>query len=160
MDPKKDQSDPDKPQYYDGYHCDNLGDADSSWMQTTAWVMLHEFLHAMVLFGDVPNYAATIPLNQDTLPIVAHVLIDFAPLVIGGIEPDPPDGYGGWNALQINKLKPLNKDRVKYKGIYNPDNYVAYASSRYFSNICGREFKAPADATGYNKDRPRPQYPF
>ncbi|KAJ9603928.1 hypothetical protein H2200_011450 [Cladophialophora chaetospira] len=165
IDPNKDQSDPKNPQYYDGYHCDNLGDTDSAWMRTTAWVMLHECLHAVGLFRDVPNYDATIPTGweynhfEGTLP---HILTDFWPLEYGGITPKPPlNGYGGWNAMLINQLHPINADSIKFKAIYNVDNYVAYASSSYFSTKCNREFRAPSEEQDWGKSpRHLPQDPF
>ncbi len=157
--PHPDDEDPYALRYYDGYGCRNIGDADSQWMETTALTVLHEILHWPGLFGDVPNYAATIPPLEGSSP-TNPILIDFHPLIRGSSQPDPADGYGAWNCMQINRLTPLNKDKVKYKSIYNPENYAWYASSRYFSDTCEIEFKAAESQDAFFKDRFPPKHPF
>jgi hypothetical protein len=83
IDPSKDQSK--GPQYYDGYGCDNLGDADSIWTSSAGSLLLHEIMHFPGLFYDVPGYKANIATFYDEN--TPHFISDYFGMW-------PQDGYG------------------------------------------------------------------
>ena len=143
------------PQYDEGYGCENLGDYDSSWLDSVANTMLHELFHWPALFADVPNYAASI-LSQSSTPtdgVIPHTIQDFP-------GPDPAGGYGPWDAMQINRQSPADPRGLHWKGIYNAYNYIWYAVSKYFSRKCSRKFEeCPSDEDSW-RDRWAPVYPF
>ncbi|EXJ60372.1 hypothetical protein A1O7_04524 [Cladophialophora yegresii CBS 114405] len=151
-------------QYKFGYGgCRDFDYRDNNWMDTTGRNMLHEFFHYPGLFADVPNYARMIPFEYqnawgETIP---HQILDFQPdLDRDEVEGYPENAYGGWNAMRINQLEPLDNDGVRYKGIYNPDNYAWYATSVFWSRRCGQRFSAPEDYGDYDRDRSHPYFPF
>ncbi|ETI24795.1 hypothetical protein G647_04165 [Cladophialophora carrionii CBS 160.54] len=151
-------------QYKTGYGgCSDFDYRDNFWMDTTGLDMLHEFFHYPGLFADVPNYAATIPFEWknawgETIP---HMMLDFIPDLdrdeSGGY---PSDAYGAWSAMRINQLEPFDVEGVRYRGIYNPDNYAWYATSVFWSRHCGQRFKAPESEEDFQRYRPRPYSPF
>ncbi|KAK5434018.1 hypothetical protein LTR34_003530 [Exophiala xenobiotica] len=150
VDPSKDQSK--GPQYYDGYGCASLGISDSWLLYSLSAMMLHELMHFPGLFADVPGYDdyITIQYSKD----VPHFIADFP-------GPAPPDGYGPYYASLINRLQPKDPDGVAWKGIWNADNFASYAASRYWSEVCGRTFKAcPNQAAVDPFERHQPQWPF
>ncbi len=150
VDPSKDQSK--GPQYYDGYGCESLGISDSWLLYSLSAMMLHELMHFPGLFEDVPGYAdhITIGISKD----INHMIGDF-------IGPAPPDGYGPYNAMLINRLQPKDAKGLAWKGIWNAENFAAYAASKYWSEGCGRTFKECPNPTAADPfERHQPQWPF
>ncbi|KAJ9603927.1 hypothetical protein H2200_011449 [Cladophialophora chaetospira] len=139
-DPNKDQSQ--GPKFYDGFGCENLGSTDSYWFDSPAAVILHELFHFPGLFEDIPEYNTLILSTRDvdgTGPgsgLVPHFVDDF-----GGTDgEEPKNGYGPYNARQLNLLLPADDDGVRWQPIDNADNYAFYALSSYFSEDLRNKF--------------------
>ena len=157
IDDDKDQSE--GPQYYDGYTCNGLQGFDSDYMSSPATTLLHELFHVPGLFDDVPGYSDTIltsEITQGTGPgsgIVQNLISDWK-------GDDPKYAYGAFNTRRLNELEPTDKEGLKWRGIYNADNYLFYALSSYYSRKCNLDFrKCPDEDAAYPGGR-YPIWPF
>lgn len=129
-----------------GLGCDGLLDYDNDYMMSTGGAMLHEMLHWPYLLQDVPNYNTVI---EPAAPDGQKKLVDYS-------GPDPLSGYGPFNALQIRNLLPSQQTST-FQSAQNPDNYVYYALSKYWSFTCGRAFGPPVSKED-NSRRSTPNY--
>lgn len=105
-----------------GWGCDGLGDHDSELMTTIGGLLLHEIMHWSGLLENVPNFDDLIQEGEIGFPQIG----DFP-------GPNPPDGYGSFNAKQL-------------KSVENADNYRCYAESKFWQWKCGRAFKESMDS--------------
>ena len=165
IDPDKDQSQ--GPQFYSGYGCANLGDFDSCDQASSGEILLHELFHFPALFADVPDYAAKIVTTGDVVGtgpasgIVNNWISDWTE----GQPPDPIDGFGPYNARLVNEMEPIDErpgpDKgIKFKAIYNADNYVSLAVSWYWARECSTKFKECPDEDSAFPERESPPWPF
>ena len=138
-------------QFHDGYGCDNLGTTDSTWMSSTGSIILHELMHFPGLFFDVPDYFTKIATWYDEN--TPHFISDYFGMW-------PQDGSGPYNAAEVRRYLPTDYDDFSWKPIYNADNYVMYALSKYYSQKCGRVFKEAPSEQDAAKARILPPDPF
>ena len=142
------------PQYFPGFGCKNLGSFDSLYLQSTGAILLHEMFHYKCLFSNVPNYENSILTKLIiVLPgpggrVTEHIITDFKGPIL-------KNGYGPYNAEQINQLQPVDKDKLHWKGIYNADNDVWYALSSYYSRDCNIDFQRAPDEDSANTEPSR-----
>ena len=122
-----------------GFSCDGLGDHDTDFMRVPASFVLHELVHWARPLDTIPEWTQMTQTDQGY-----HVIQDFW-------GPNPPDGYGPYNTLQLNLLSVGNPAAY---GIFpaqnNADSYVWYALSKYWEWVCQRGFgpaTSPDDAT-------------
>ncbi|ETI26723.1 hypothetical protein G647_10168 [Cladophialophora carrionii CBS 160.54] len=115
-----------------GWGCSGLGDRDTGYMRTIGSTVLHELLHCPDIFEGVPNYDTVIYDRQ-------HYGWKFN--IIRKIIDYPPNdrSYGPWKSANLNR-QPADPTTGHSISIQNVDNYVWYATSKYWSWKCGRSF--------------------
>ncbi len=122
-----------------GFECDGLGPRESNLELPLGGVILHEMLHWPYLFqNDVPDWSTKVP----TLPQYPTIrqIPDYK-------DPtgNPPDGYGPYYAPQLKNV-PKGKWGPQYPiTTNNADSFVYFATTKYWSLKCNRDFAPPVD---------------
>ena len=68
--------------------------------------------------------------------------------------------FAAYNAAEIKRYLPLDFDDFSWKPIYNADNYVMYAVSKYYSQKCNKVFDEASSQDDAAKERHPPPNPF
>jgi hypothetical protein len=122
-----------------GFECNGLGPRESNFELPLGGVILHEMLHWPYLFqNDVPDWSTKVP----TLPQYPTVrqIPDYK-----DYTGNPPDGYGPYYAPQLKTVP-----KGMWGGQYpittnNADSFVYFATTKYWSLKCNRNFAPPVD---------------
>lgn len=115
-----------------GWDCDHVPEAANGAIITIGTMMLHEITHWNAL---TLKAAPQIPLR----------VADYG-YALGGVRvPNdgmPPDGYGPYNAMMLNRNR--GRGRGTDKQPYQiADSFMWFALESYWSDTCKREFKDP-----------------
>ena len=116
------------------WDCDHVPEAATGEILTVGTLMLHEITHWNIL---TLKAAPEIPLR----------VVDYG-YELGGVRASndgmPPDGYGPYNAMMLNRNRGRGQGASK-QPYQNADNFMLFALESYFLDKCKREFKDPPD---------------
>lgn len=110
--------------------CEQVGTVVSYDMDSLASIIFHDFLYLLCMTNLVMS-AAILDWNSDNKVPNAN----------------PPNGYGPYNAMEINRLSdpsPIDEETAVAYPLYNADNYVYFALEVFWRQKCPKVDFAPA----------------